>query len=67
MESVMAPTSQRLLQGGMRTRDWFSDKLEGGREGGRSRTGEAEGNVNADGNVGDDVFCGESRKNELSM
>lgn len=47
----------------MRTRDWFSDKLEGG----RSRTGEAEGNVNADGNVGDDVFCGESRKNELSM
>lgn len=30
----MAPTSQPLLQGGMRTRDWFSDKLggEGGRE-----------------------------------
>jgi hypothetical protein len=27
MESVMAPTSHRLLQGGMRTRDWFSDRL----------------------------------------
>lgn len=23
----MAATSQRLLQGGIRTRDWFSDKL----------------------------------------
>lgn len=29
----MAATSQPLLQGGMRTRDWFSDKL-GGRRGG---------------------------------
>lgn len=29
MERVMAPTSQQLLQGGMRSRDWFSDKLEG--------------------------------------
>lgn len=28
MERLMAPTSQQLLQGGMRSRDWFSDKLE---------------------------------------
>lgn len=29
----MAPASQQLLQGGMRRRDWFSDKLEGGKDG----------------------------------
>lgn len=28
MERVMAASSQKLLHGGMRTRDWFSDKLE---------------------------------------
>lgn len=28
MDRVMAATSQKLLHGGMRTRDWFSDKLE---------------------------------------
>lgn len=30
MERLMAATSQPLLQGGMRSRDWFSDKLGGG-------------------------------------
>lgn len=36
----MAPTSQPLLQGGMRTRDWFSDKLgEGGRREEEGRDG----------------------------
>jgi len=28
MERVMAESSQKLLHGGMRIRDWFSDKLE---------------------------------------
>lgn len=28
MERVMAESSQKLLHGGMRSRDWFSDKLE---------------------------------------
>lgn len=28
MERVMAASSQKLLHGGMRTRDWFSDKLQ---------------------------------------
>ena len=28
MERVMAAISHMLLHGGMRTRDWFSDKLE---------------------------------------
>lgn len=28
MERVMAEISQKLLHGGMRIRDWFSDKLE---------------------------------------
>ncbi len=28
MERVMAEISQKLLHGGMRNRDWFSDKLE---------------------------------------
>ena len=37
MERVMAPTSQQLLQGGMRSRDWFSDKLGGGRRRRRRR------------------------------
>lgn len=37
MERVMAPTSQQLLQGGMRTRDWFSDKLGGGGRGWKGR------------------------------
>lgn len=27
MERLMAASSQKLLHGGMRTRDWFSDKL----------------------------------------
>lgn len=27
---MMAPSSQILTQGGIRTRDWFSDKLLGG-------------------------------------
>ncbi len=27
MDRVMAASSQKLLHGGMRTRDWFSDKL----------------------------------------
>lgn len=27
MERVMAASSQKLLHGGMRTRDWFSDRL----------------------------------------
>lgn len=49
MERLMAATSQRLLQGGMRTRDWFSDKLGG--EGRRRKVGldgEVEGYVKAD-------------------
>lgn len=28
MDRVIAESSQKLLHGGMRTRDWFSDKLE---------------------------------------
>lgn len=31
MERLMAATSQTLLQGGMRSSDWFSDKLWGRR------------------------------------
>lgn len=27
MDRVMAESSQKLLHGGMRSRDWFSDKL----------------------------------------
>lgn len=41
MERQMEPTSQMFTQGGIRRRDWFSDRLQGG---GRAEPGvEAQG------------------------
>lgn len=37
MERIMAESSQKLLHGGMRSRDWFSDKLEKGKKKGIKR------------------------------